>query len=72
MMTSRSLQVVWQTQSTSGVASTYVVNGNTTQYVIQEGLTRLTQYTVYLFASNTRGRGSNSQMINVTTGPVCK
>ena len=70
MLASLFLQVVWHTQS--GAATSYVVNGNMTQYIIEEGLTRLTQYTIYVYASNMRGRGSNSRMINITTGPVGK
>ena len=69
-MTSLSFQVVWQTQS--GAATSHIINSNTMQYIIEEGLTRLTQYTVYVYASNVRGRGSNSQMINIITGPVGK
>ena len=56
-------------QSRSEAARSYVVNGDVTRYLIDSGLRRHTQYTVYVYATNARGKGSNSQMINVTTGP---
>ena len=69
-MMSSSFQVVWYSQSES--PRSYVVGSDVLHYVIREGLTRLTQYTVYVYASNGRGKGSDSQRMNVTTDAVGK
>ena len=70
MMMLSSFQVAWHSRSESPRSS--VVDGDVLHYVISEGLTRLTQYTVYVYASNRRGKGSDSQRVNVTTDAVGK
>ena len=45
----------------------YIVDGSVLHYLIDDGLTRLTKYTVYVYASNSRGKGSDGQRVNVTT-----
>ena len=62
------LQVVWQ--SLTGTPRSYVVNGNVLHYLIDDELTRLTKYTVYVYAFNDRGKGSDGQRVNVTTDAV--
>jgi hypothetical protein len=68
MMMSSSLQVVWFSRSER--PRSFVVDSDVLHYVIKEGLTRLTQYTVYVYAVNGRGKGSDSQRVNITTDAV--
>ena len=69
-MMSSSLQVVWYSRS-ERPRSVIIDNGDL-HYVIKEGLIRLTQYTVYVYAFNSRGKGSDSQRVNITTDAVGK
>ena len=68
MMMSSSLQVVWYSRSER--PRSFVIGSDILHYVIKEGLTRLTQYTVYVYAFNSRGKGSDSQRVNITTDAV--
>ena len=60
--------MVWYSRIES--PRSFVVGSDTLHYVIREGLTRLTQYTVYVYASNSRMKGSDSQRVNVITDAV--
>ena len=65
MIASPFIQVVWQSRVDAPRAS--IVPGTTLHHLIDTGLTRLTQYTVYVYASNDRGKGSDGQRVNITT-----
>lgn len=68
-------QIMWHALngSTSGDIPISYSTGNPDRlsYLIM-GLERLTQYSVVVYATNSEGRGANSERMNVTTTAVGK